>query len=193
MKSYNCIKIISIRLLRSFPNNFSRQSFSRVWKTIIFFRSLRLLSIMVHLNKDIVRTDLRPSSIYHCSNSFSNPFGTVQWTQTTIGIILTPTFHNWFSSLTKYKNLCFHFFLTEKSAWMTKFARRRTIFFLFCWLSHGLVFWSVFDDIFPSQNLSEYYASYFLGLIMHKPFRSMLKIQSLAPFPGDYSSHLLFC
>ena len=106
---------------------------------------LRILAVLSNAVVWIVST--RPP-ISKSSRPFNNPFVIVPNAQITIGTIVTFMFHSFFNSLARSKYLSFFSLSFRFILWFAGTARSTIlqIFFLFCWLLWGLVFWPGLGD-----------------------------------------------
>ena len=103
------------------------------------------------------------------SSPFSNPLVTVPNAPITIVIIVTFMFHSFFNSLARSRYLSFYsysFSFTLCSAGTAKSTILLVLFFFFCWLLLGLVFWPRLGDSSVRQNPIGVYVCHFLGELL---------------------------
>ena len=85
------------------------------------------------------------------SRPFNNPSVIVPKAPITIGTIVTFMFHSFFNSLARSRYLSFFshsFRFILRSAGTAKSTISQILFFFFCWLLYGLVFWPELSDPF---------------------------------------------
>ena len=128
-----------------------------------------LLSILAVLNNVVVwMVSTRPPTT-KSSSSFSNPLLTVPNAPITIGIIVTCMFLIFFNSLARSRYLSFFshsFSFILWSAGTAKLTILKVLFFFFCWLLLGLVFWPRLGDLCVCQSPIGLYVRHFLGQVL---------------------------
>ena len=108
---------------------------------------LRILAVLSNAVVWIVST-CPPTS--KSSWPFNNPLVIVPNTPITIGTIVTFIFHNFFNSLARSRYLSFFLLSFRFILWSAGTAKSTILlilFFFFCWLLWGLVFWPGLGDI----------------------------------------------
>ena len=132
--------------------------------------SKTLLSILALLNNAVIwMVSTRPPTS-KSSNPFSNPLVTVPNAPITIGIIVTCMFHSFFNSLARSRYLIsFTFFqfsfysVVSRDSKVDYFASSLFfLFFFFCWLLLGLLFWPRLGDPCVCQSPIGVYVCDFL-------------------------------
>ena len=125
--------------------------------------SMTLLSILAVLNNAVVWMVSICPATSKSSSPFSNPLVTVPNAPITIGIIVTCMFHSFFNSLVKSRYLSFFshsFSFILCSAGTAKSTILQVLFFFFCWLLWGLVFWLRLGDPCACQSPIGVYVSF---------------------------------
>ena len=128
-----------------------------------------LLSILAVLNNAGVRMVSTRLPTSKSSSPFNNPLVTVPKAPITIGIIVSFMFHNCFNSLARSKYLSFFsysFSFILWSAGTAKLTILQILFFFFCWLLLGLVFWPRWGDPSVCQSPIGVYVCHFLGQML---------------------------
>ena len=109
---------------------------------------LRILAVLSSAVVWIVST--RPPTS-KSSRPFNNPLVIVPKAPITIGTIVTFMFHSFFNSLARSRYLFFFSLSFRFILWSTGTAKStilQILFFFFCWLLWGLVFWPGLGDPF---------------------------------------------
>ena len=109
---------------------------------------LRILAVLRNAVVQIVSTRQLTSKY---TRHFNNPLVIVPKAPITFGTIVTFMFHSFFNSLARSRylsffSLSFRFILW--SAGTAKWSILEILFFFFCWLLWGLVFWPALGDLF---------------------------------------------
>ena len=128
--------------------------------------SKALFSILADLNNTVALIISACPPISNSFGPFTNPLGIVSYAPITIGIIVTsiaflifwqcPLLFFAFRTVARRESPLFvrfyyyFFFLRFISSFL----------FYFCYLLSGLVIWSRINDLFASQNATEFYASH---------------------------------
>ena len=151
--------------------------FRGVWVTASLFKSPRtLLSILADLNNAIVWMVFTRPIISKSSSPRINPLVTLPKASFAIGIIVTLTSHNFFSSLVRSRYLSFFslFFQFYSMVSLTaKSTIRQVLLLLLIIIRSGCL-----PEIFQDRCL-----------VVHIPFVRMVKFQFLAQLPGDHIAH----
>ena len=100
---------------------------------------------------------LAPLPIFNSSSFLINLLVIIPSSQIIISFSVTFMFHNLFSSLASaYISFCFLWFFTLWSASTAKSVAQLVIFYVFCWLSLGLMFWPELENLSISQNIENF-------------------------------------
>ena len=120
----------------------------------------RTFNIVADLNNAVVWiVSIRPL-IFKSSIPFTNPLVTVPRASITIGITVTFMFHSLFQFPRNVLVLIFlyaFFQFYNEISWNSEV--HNSACSLFCWLSLGLVVWSISNDLFVSQNPKDVWTS----------------------------------
>ena len=152
--------------------------------------SRTLLSILAVLNNVVVWIVSTRPPIFKSSRPFNNSMVTVPKAPITIGIIVTFMFHSFCNSLARSRYLSFSSLSFSFILWSVGTAKStilRVLFFFFCWLLLGPVFWPRLGDPFLSKSYRSLCVIFSDRCwFVHIPFVHMVTFQLLAHIPPSY-------